>query len=112
MKIYKNPSILWSVVAGVVLICIWLFYSMIDQAVTVDHSKSQIALLKTQRDILGKVLNVVGKGVDENTIRSILITSDDLIFEKDEGCVVANQVSFCFSNGKLIKIDIGCEGAQ
>jgi len=109
MNIYKNPIILWSIIVGTALICIWLFYSMINQAVTLDYNKRQLELLKTQRDVLEKVLNVIGKGADENTVQSILIKSDDSLFEKDEGHFVANQISFYFLKGKLIKIDVGHE---
>jgi len=109
IKIYKNPIVLWSVIVCCFLVCIWSFYSIIDQAVTLDHSKRQSELFKMQRDILEDVLNVIGKDADENTVRNILMTSDDLIFEKNEGHVVANQVSFYFLNKKLIKIDVGKE---
>lgn len=89
-----------------IALCSWLAFQLINQSITLDYQIQHTETIQQQRDILLKVLNSVGLQVSEIKIRKILDTaSTQPVFEKGEGHIVADQVSFLFKDGKLIRVE-------
>jgi hypothetical protein len=108
MSAKVNNSICGIVIAVLLSLCIWLSYQLVDQSVALDHQTQHAELINKQRNLVVNIFNSVGMSVDESSIREILKElPDDLVFEKEKGHVVADQVSFFFINGKLNRVDVG-----
>lgn len=108
MSIRVNNLTCGSVIAGLVLLCLWLSFQLIDQSVTLDHQLQQAKLINMQKNLLAKVFNSVNKNIDESSIRKILNEfPTDSVFEKGDGQIVADQVSFFFVDGMLERVDVG-----
>jgi hypothetical protein len=91
-----------------VLICLWLGYQIVDQSVTLDHQAQHAEVLKEQRDLLVEVFNTAGKDISEISVRNFLARLPaNSVFEKDANHIVAGQVSFYFSEGKLVRVKAG-----
>ena len=84
----------------------WLVYKLIDQSVTLDHHTQHTKLIQEQKDLLLKVANAISNNTSEAQIREILetLSKQTSSFEKGEGHLVVNQVSFFFQDGILTKI--------
>lgn len=72
---------------------------MIDQSITLDHQSQQMKLIEQQNDFLVQVINSVANEITEETIRDFLMDSS-AAFEKENGQIVINQVSFYFQKGE------------
>jgi len=103
----RVPSLLpWIPCAVLAALCGWLVFQLIDQSVTLDHQTQQTNFVTLQKDVLVHALNSIGQGMSEATIREVLKDpSVQSSFEKGEGHFVADQVSFYFENGQLVRVD-------
>jgi hypothetical protein len=97
---------LWFMFVIISLLTLWLFYKVIDQAVTIAHYGQEIKLISDQRNILIHVINSTNIAESENQLRKYLREYDDHSFEKEDGEVVANQVRFLFKNEHLDKVSV------
>ncbi|OEU77686.1 MAG: hypothetical protein BA869_11590 [Desulfuromonadales bacterium C00003107] len=102
-----NQIVPWGIVIILILICSWLVFHIFDQSVTLDHQTQHLETIIKQRNLLVKIINSEDK-ISEKTVMDILSKlSKESVFEKAEAHVVADQVSFFFTNGNLNRIDIG-----
>jgi len=103
-----TPFAFWVILGLFVALCGWLVYKLIDQSVTVDHFSQHLELVQAQRDLLLTVAQQSAVGAPETEIRRILETasSDNSVFEKGQGQLVAEQISFIFEDGKLLRINM------
>lgn len=96
----------WILCAVLAALCGWLMFQLIDQSVTLDHQTQQAKFVTLQRDLLVHALNSVGQGASEARVRDALkAPSVQSSFEKGEGHFVADQVSFYFENGQLVRVN-------
>jgi hypothetical protein len=98
----------WLICVTLVVILCWLFFKMIDLSVTIDHQGQYANVILKQRNLLVHVLNATSINEPESKVREILRqVPEDSIFQKGNGEVVAEQVSFFFKDGKFIWVDVG-----
>ncbi|MCI0655262.1 MAG: hypothetical protein L0Y38_00010 [Methylococcaceae bacterium] len=103
---FRARSLPWIVCVVLVALCGWFAFQLIDQSVTLDHQSQQTKFVMLQRDVLALVLNSIGQGTNEARIREILKDpSVQSSFEKGKDHLVADQVSFNFERGQLIRVD-------
>ncbi len=89
-------------------LCVWLTYHLFDQSITLDHQIQYSDIIEKQKNVLVNILNHTGTNISESDIRKVLAkVYKETFFEKQGDCIVANQVSFFFSNGKLIRVEAG-----
>lgn len=92
------------------LIASWLFYKIIDQSVTLDHQIQHSQVIIKQRNILVHMLNETSIKEPESKIRELLQRySGESAFEKERTELVAEQVSFFFKDGHLVRVDVGAD---
>lgn len=98
----------WLICVALVLIVGWLFFKMIDLSVTIDHQEQHAKVILKQRNLLVRVLNTTSINEPESKVREMLKqVAGDSIFQKGNGELVAEQVSFFFKDGKFIRVDVG-----
>lgn len=86
---------------------------MIDLSVTIDHQEQNAKVILKQRDVVVHILNAISINESEVKIREMLKQfTEDSAFQKGSGEVVAEQVSFFFKDGKLIRVDVGDDTKQ
>lgn len=96
---------LWVFCAILVFLCAWLVFTLIDLSVTIDHQAQNLKVIEGQNKLLVGFLDEVSRGMPESQVRDLLRrASDQMLFEKGEGHVVADQVSFFFRDGKLVRV--------
>lgn len=108
MSSHTNLVFMGSTLVVLILLCFWLGYKILDQSVSLDYQVQHTKIIEKQRDLLVKVLNSIGRNINEDRVRSVLTElPSSSVFEKEEGHVVADQVSFFFIEGKLIRVEAG-----
>jgi hypothetical protein len=107
MQINKNVMFILFI-TNILLFCLcgWLIYNLIDQSITLDHQTQQIKLVENKNKLLLVITNSYLNNYSEIQIRKFLetISEQTSSFEKEEGHLIVNEISFFFENGKLIQI--------
>jgi len=108
MSFRTKKTIFGSLGVVLILICLWLAYQVLDQSVTLDYQSQYAETIRKQRDLLARVLNSAGSIISEASVRGVLAQLPNYtVFEKAHGHIVAEQVSFFFSDGRLVRVDVG-----
>lgn len=98
----------WLLCIALVLLVCWIFYKMIDQSVSLDHQTQHANTISKQRNLLVHVVNALASNEQENKVKEVIKEfSGDEVFQKGNGEVVADQVSFIFKDGRLLRVDVG-----
>lgn len=107
MSVNQKVISVWLITSTLLLgLSGWLAYKLIDKSVTLDHYTQHTMLIQKQRDLLLEVVNSTLSSKSEVHIRELLksLSVQTSNFQKEEGHLVVNQISFFFRDGKLINI--------
>ena len=96
----------WLLSVALFLLCVWLVFGLIDQAVTLSYLEESYRMTKGRHDLLLAVVNDLLPGTDESEMRQrILAISTDEPFDKGDEGLVADQVMFVFKDGVFLRAE-------
>lgn len=103
----------WFACVAISLVTVWLFFKLIDQSVTLDHQKQYANVILKQRNLLAHMLNSTIVKAPESEVRELIKQfPGDPSFQKGSDEIVAEQVSFFFKDGQLVRVDVGNDTAH
>jgi hypothetical protein len=102
--------------AGLLVLCLYLAYHALDQAVSLDHAWSRQDMIEKELDVLRSFTLDMTKGAKRDAIRNLLTTKyarDHLIKDEDKDTIHVDNVGLRFRGDELVGIILTSEaGAQ
>ncbi len=106
MKGNLTGVIPWSACVVLLLLCGWFFFQIINQSVSLDHQSQNVKTIEMQKHLSLKMLNSLAQGASKVKIKEIISKhSTSLPFEKNKEELIADQLTFTFKDGKLIRVN-------
>ena len=92
---------------GLLVLCLFLMYGVLDQAISTDHARREQQWLREDRDLLRDLARDLTRGIKRDKVENLLASkysANHIVKKEGPDTVFVDEVGFYFRGDELVDI--------